>query len=170
LIVAVFGFNAQNTPFRWGATGHLLRISRPYNPALIGVRAALSHARTTASRLFDRTPGLQDANQDRLARPCRKDSSSAAANPHLMPFSMSPTEVLQRHLLRRCVGDLQAERHVCSDCARTPLVGERLYFFDAGEAVCELCRHLRHETPRASQPVRHSEYGHAVRLTVRAAA
>jgi hypothetical protein len=35
--------------------------------------------------------------------------------------------------------------------------------------VCELCSQLRRAVPLASQIVRHSELGHTVRLTARAA-
>ena len=76
---------------------------------------------------------------------------------------------LERELLRRGVGALTSDRHTCFDCHRTPLIGEQLYFYEGGQAVCELCRMLRREPAQSSQLVRHSEYGHAVRLTIRAA-
>jgi len=79
------------------------------------------------------------------------------------------TEDLERELLRRGVGALAADRHRCADCHRTPLIGERVYRYAGGRAVCELCRMLRREVPEASELVRHSEHGHAVRLTIRAA-
>jgi hypothetical protein len=75
----------------------------------------------------------------------------------------------ERMLLRRGVGALTADRDCCADCGRTPLIGERIYRYDGGRVVCELCRPLRREEPVASDLVRHSEAGHAVRLTVRAA-
>jgi hypothetical protein len=43
-----------------------------------------------------------------------------------------------------------------------------LYERDSG-IVCELCRPIRREHPVATELVRHSEHGHAVRLTARAA-
>jgi hypothetical protein len=76
----------------------------------------------------------------------------------------------ERILLQRGVGALTADRDRCADCRRTPLIGERVYLFGAGELVCELCRPLRREQPHGSDIVRHSEYGHTVRLTARAAA
>jgi hypothetical protein len=79
------------------------------------------------------------------------------------------SERLERHLLRRGVGDLTADRHRCADCNRTPLIGERIYIFEHGRLVCELCRPLRRTEPQASDLVRHSEHGHTVRLTARAA-
>jgi hypothetical protein len=71
---------------------------------------------------------------------------------------------LERALLRKSVGSLADGRHRCADCARTPLVGETLYRYPGGVAVCELCRPLRRAEPAASELVRHSESGLAVRL------
>lgn len=83
---------------------------------------------------------------------------------------MTPTDsaVLERELLRKSVDALQAGRHHCGDCGRTPLIGERVYAYPGGREVCELCRALRREPEESSQIVRSSEFGHAVRLTVRA--
>jgi hypothetical protein len=83
-------------------------------------------------------------------------------------------EQLERVLLRRGVGALEANRHRCTDCGRTPLTGEHIHLYGSPSAqgqgiVCELCRTLRREAPVASEIVRHSEHGHAVRLTARAA-
>ncbi len=79
-------------------------------------------------------------------------------------------EKFERVLLRRGVGVLASDRNRCADCGRTPLVGEQVHLFArGGEVVCELCRALRHQPPVASETVRHTERGHAVRLTARAA-
>jgi hypothetical protein len=83
-------------------------------------------------------------------------------------------EQLERVLLRRSVGALEAGRHRCADCGRTPLTGEHVHLYGSPSAkahgiVCELCRPLRREAPAATEIVRHSEHGHAVRLTARAA-
>jgi hypothetical protein len=79
-------------------------------------------------------------------------------------------EQLERSLLRRGVVALGADRHRCADCGRTPLVGERVHLYERGKGVvCELCRPLRREHPVATEPVRHSEHGHTVRLAARAA-
>jgi hypothetical protein len=80
------------------------------------------------------------------------------------------TEQLERFLLRRGVGSLTADRHRCADCDRTPLVGERIYVYERqSRIVCELCRQMRRSAPLVSEIVRHSELGHTVRLTARAA-
>ena len=88
-----------------------------------------------------------------------------------MTSAVTDVEQLERFLLRRGVGALEADRHRCSDCGRTPLTGEHVHLFDGhrGEIVCELCRSLRREVPVASEIVRHCEHGHTVRLTARAA-
>jgi hypothetical protein len=87
-------------------------------------------------------------------------------------------EQLERVLLRRSVGALEADRHRCADCGRTPLAGEHVHIYGSPPArpparaegiVCELCRTLRREAPVATEIVRHSEHGHTVRLTARAA-
>lgn len=86
------------------------------------------------------------------------------ASPHV------DVEQLERFLLRRGVGSLTADRHRCVDCDRTPLVGERIYVYEQARGiVCELCRQLRGGAPLQSEIVRHSELGHTVRLTARAA-
>ena len=71
---------------------------------------------------------------------------------------------LERALLRRSVGTLAGGRERCADCGRTPLVGEILHRYAAGETVCELCRSLRRGEPERSERVRHSEHGQAVRV------
>jgi hypothetical protein len=71
---------------------------------------------------------------------------------------------LERALLRKCVGVLSGTRHECADCGRTPLVGETVHHYAGETTVCELCRPLRRGEPTASERVRHSEYGNAVRV------
>jgi hypothetical protein len=83
---------------------------------------------------------------------------------------VTDVEQLERYLLRRGVNLLAADRHSCLECGRTPLVGERVYSYERERGiVCGLCR-LRHRgEPAASELVRHSEAGHAVKLMARAA-
>lgn len=89
---------------------------------------------------------------------------ASMASPHV------DVEQLERFLLRRGVGSLTADRHRCVDCDRTPLVGERIHLYEQAKGiVCELCRQLRRGAPLQSEIVRHSELGHTVRLTARAA-
>ena len=77
---------------------------------------------------------------------------------------------LERELLRKGVGAREARRRHCSDCGRTPLVGERVHLYARGAVVCELCRPRRRSAPERSQTVRHTEHGQTVRPRVRAAA
>ncbi len=88
-----------------------------------------------------------------------------------MASAIEHAEQLERHLLRRGLGALEADRDCCADCGRTPLTGEHVHLYDGvgGGLVCELCRTLRRESPVASEIVRHCEHGHTVRLTARAA-
>jgi hypothetical protein len=71
---------------------------------------------------------------------------------------------LERRLLQRGVGALIAGRATCRDCGRTPLVGELMHHYASGRMLCELCRRGRREEPVSSEPVRGSEFGHAVRI------
>ena len=97
-------------------------------------------------------------------RPSRRGETNRMAPPH------GDVEQLERFLLQRGVGSLTADRHRCVDCERTPLVGERIYEYErCSGIVCELCSQLRCGAPLASELVRHSELGHTVRLTARAA-
>jgi hypothetical protein len=91
-----------------------------------------------------------------------------------MVSPVTHVEQLERILLRRGLGALEAERARCADCRRTPLTGEQVHLYEDPRAarpriVCELCRALRRDAPIASEIVRHCEHGHTVRLTARAA-
>ncbi|HET6507587.1 MAG TPA: hypothetical protein VFG42_12430 [Baekduia sp.] len=77
---------------------------------------------------------------------------------------------LEAALMRKSVDTLEAGRHTCADCGRTPLVGERVYRFGSASSVCALCTPLRRAEPDAVELVRHSECGITVRrITPRAA-
>jgi hypothetical protein len=103
----------------------------------------------------------------------------AAAKPDaIMASPVTAIEQLERFLLRRGVGALEADRHRCADCGRTPLTGEHVHIYASAtrsasqhlqRIVCELCRPARRESPVASELVRHCEHGHTVRLTAHAA-
>lgn len=80
-------------------------------------------------------------------------------------------EQLERLLLMRGLGALEADRAQCADCGRTPLTGEHAHLYESrhgSEVVCELCRQLRREPPLASELVRHAEHEQTVRLIARA--
>jgi hypothetical protein len=44
----------------------------------------------------------------------------------------------------------------CSDCGRTPLIGEYVHLYGSTAVVCELCRVMRSDTPVSSALVNHS--------------
>lgn len=70
---------------------------------------------------------------------------------------------LSLRLLRKSVDRLAAERDCCSECHRTPLVGERVARYANGTLACALCMdHKRGEIDRV-ELVHHSEWGHAVK-------
>jgi hypothetical protein len=71
---------------------------------------------------------------------------------------------LERELLRKSVSLMDAGRHRCSDCGRTPLVGEYLHLYGRGTVVCELCRVLRTEPPRRTELMRGEGCGATVRV------
>jgi hypothetical protein len=81
-----------------------------------------------------------------------------------LPLAQLPP--LERLILRRCIGDLEADRDRCRDCGRTPLTGEQVHLYEGRRPgiVCELCRALRREPPVASETVRHCEHELAVRV------
>ncbi len=71
---------------------------------------------------------------------------------------------LERELLRKSVCTMDAGRHRCHDCGRTPLVGELVHLYPRGQAVCELCRPLRADVPQRTEPVRGPGRGATVRV------
>jgi hypothetical protein len=87
-----------------------------------------------------------------------------------MALPVTDVEQLERVLLQRGVGELEAGRNRCADCGRTPLTGEHVHLYGGDREtphrlVCELCRLTRPDAPVASELVRHCEHGHTVRLT-----
>jgi hypothetical protein len=84
-----------------------------------------------------------------------------------MAILLPEADRLERLLLRRSVGALEADRARCTDCGRTPLTGEHVHLYEGrrGGVVCELCRQLRREAPAATELVRHCGHSHTVRLT-----
>jgi hypothetical protein len=76
---------------------------------------------------------------------------------------------LERELLRKSVSLMDAGRHRCHDCGRTPLVGEHVHVYGRGIVVCELCRVLRSEPPQRTEQVRGEGRGATVRVLRHAA-
>jgi hypothetical protein len=93
-------------------------------------------------------------------------------NPEAMARTLKTLDEtdLETALMRKSVDTLEAGRHLCADCGRTPLIGERMFRFGATSTVCALCTPLRRTEPDAVELVRHSEAGITVRrITPRAA-
>ena len=76
---------------------------------------------------------------------------------------------LERELLRKSVSLMDAGRHRCVDCGRTPLVGEHAHLYGRGVVVCELCRPLRADAPQRTELVRGEGRGATVRVLRNAA-
>jgi hypothetical protein len=87
-----------------------------------------------------------------------------------MRSSVSDEHQLELALLRRSVDALSAGCERCAHCGRTPLIGERVYVYEAGIVRCELCRALHGESPLAWRLVHGPEFGHTMRITDRRAA
>jgi hypothetical protein len=84
-----------------------------------------------------------------------------------MPVPARPLAFLETALLRRSVGAAAARRERCHHCHRTPLVGERVHHYaagDAGQLVCDLCRPLREHAPDRSELMHSPEHNRAVRV------
>jgi hypothetical protein len=98
---------------------------------------------------------------ERLAAGGRRPAANAT---HMLRTLLGISEGdLERELLRKSVGALEADRASCADCGRTPLVGERVHRFGDGALVCELCRPRRSGHPERSEMVAHSERGQTVK-------
>ena len=83
-----------------------------------------------------------------------------------------PAITLEKALLRRSMGEHEAQRHRCVHCHRTPLTGEVVHIYPtaSGERlVCELCRPLRRQEPARSELMHAPEHERSVRLKHRAA-
>jgi hypothetical protein len=106
-------------------------------------------------------------------------SSRLTMYPPELPQTHDPKEIqehhapeLERQLLRSGVRKMATHRWQCSQCGRSPLVGERLQVFGeepSERLVCELCLSTpgsAHGEPRRTERVRAGER----RLNVRRAA
>jgi hypothetical protein len=71
---------------------------------------------------------------------------------------------LELALLRRGVDQRAAGSERCSQCRRSPLIGERVYVYGHGSILCELCRALGDEPPLDSRLVHGPAFGHTLRV------
>jgi recombinational DNA repair protein (RecF pathway) len=71
---------------------------------------------------------------------------------------------LELALLRRSVAGLADDCERCGSCHRTLLVGERVYEYASGRAVCALCRNRERAVPADTHTVHGPEFGHTIRV------
>lgn len=76
----------------------------------------------------------------------------------------SDSDDLKLALLRRGVSHLTAETECCRHCRRRPLIGERVYLYDSGVVLCELCRALERANPTGARLVHGPAFGHTMRI------
>jgi hypothetical protein len=74
---------------------------------------------------------------------------------------------LELALLRRGMVMRDAERERCGECGRTPLIGERVYAYEGGVVLCELCRALSSAAPAGWRVVHGPEFGHTMKIADR---
>ena len=72
---------------------------------------------------------------------------------------------LELALLRRGVHDRVADLKRCRRCHRTPLIGEKVYFYEREIMLCELCRSVERDEPLSSGIVHGPAFGHTMRIT-----
>jgi hypothetical protein len=77
---------------------------------------------------------------------------------------------LELALLRRGMHERAAGRERCERCHRTPLVGERVYVYETGTILCELCRAAHSQAPARTRVMHGPEFGHTIRIADRRAA
>jgi hypothetical protein len=77
---------------------------------------------------------------------------------------------LELALLRRGVDERAADQECCAGCQRTPLIGERVYLYDGGRVLCELCRARHRQAPLESRIVHTAAAGHTIRIVDQRAA
>ena len=66
-----------------------------------------------------------------------------------MASAIEHVEQLERHLLRRGLGALEADRDCCADCGRTPLTGEHVHLYDGARRRTRV-RAVSHAAPRGA--------------------
>jgi hypothetical protein len=71
---------------------------------------------------------------------------------------------LEVALLRRSLAGLADRIERCGRCARTMLIGERVYEYGSGEIRCALCRDGERHAPSDSHTVHGPEFGHSIRV------
>ena len=76
---------------------------------------------------------------------------------------------LELALMRRSLGGLADAAEHCDSCARTMLIGERVYEYENGAVLCALCRNRERDSPADSHTVHGPAFGHSIRILDRRA-
>jgi hypothetical protein len=71
---------------------------------------------------------------------------------------------LELALLRRGMDERAGGLETCARCRRSPLIGERVYVYERERVLCELCRGVHREAPRAIRLVHTPAFGHTLRI------
>jgi hypothetical protein len=71
---------------------------------------------------------------------------------------------LEAALLRRSVSALSRACERCGRCRRSPLIGERIYIYESGNTICELCRTLERAEPVRTAVVHGPAHGQSIRI------
>ncbi len=74
---------------------------------------------------------------------------------------------IEAALLRRSMMSLSHGCRRCGRCRRSPLIGERVYVYESGSTICELCRALERSEPVASEIVHGPSFGQSIRVVDR---
>ena len=94
---------------------------------------AASHP-TSLRYVASRTASGLDRYAQATRRPAVANGGRSLARERRILQTMASTsrhvEQLERVLLRRGVGALEADRHRCADCGRTPLTGEHVHLYE----------------------------------------
>jgi hypothetical protein len=116
----------------------------------------------TYKRSFERRPPAADFRWG--------GTLEAAPNSAEMSVSVREIPELELALLRRGLDERAAVFERCGRCHRTPLIGERVYVYEQGPMLCELCRAGNGGAPVRSRVVRGPEFGHSIRVADKRAA
>ncbi len=87
-----------------------------------------------------------------------------------MESSVREMPAFELALMQRGVHELAAGCERCARCRRTPLIGERIYVYEGGALLCELCRVVEKRAPLESRIIHGPEFGHTLRITDQRAA
>jgi len=71
---------------------------------------------------------------------------------------------LELALMRRGLGGRAHAAEHCDGCARSMLIGERVYEYESGVILCALCRNRERDSPAGSHVVHGPAFGNSIRI------